>query len=1007
MNRQVSTTRCLFHAALTKLFFGFFLSTALASAATVNVPTGADPVANGVAFQTALNNAQCGDTIVLKAGATYQGPRLADQAFLLPYKAGCVGADYISIVTSNLAGLSADGVRIDPAAHVAAMPRLVADTSSFGMPVVAAQLYAHHYKLVGLEITNTGVLYAPNLVSIRPVRGSTTEYPTYNETIGTHDFILDRCFIHPAEVSGNNLFPSTETRTAGRGVNVEGVNVSIINSYIAGLAGKFPAGSSEAGSNIDSYGVYSVVGPGPFQIVNNYIEAQFNNVFIGGGDNHTPNSATVTNPTLNSATLSNVSNLGIGDLVAFSSAASTPKPWETGKITAIDGNNVSFTLMRGSYATPSIPPDAGGTARWNGVAIHNVEIRRNTLNKPDVWNAFSNPKAFIEIKDCVDCVIDGNYMYSGIGTTVAFTPRNQNGSAPWARIENLTYTNNIVIGYKWGVGSQGSDNEQPSVPSGNWTIRNNVWYTPKPISGAADFFLQLGQGLLGGHDIFVTHNTILQPAHIAEASAVTNGQFVFKDNIVSNGEYGIHCYVSTSNLKACLPGLQMTGNVIVGPPMAYRPYCTNQGDAVYPPGNSCVDSATRVGFADLANNNYRLAPTSPFKGKATDGTDPGVDMDALLAAQSGAAKAATITEPYNGANVTGDMTASAEVPSSISNPRVEFFFEGQLAGTATVTPYSVVVDTRTVKNGTRSLMAKVFDASGYVGSSSLVSVIVNNPDTQPPTATITSPSSGTTVSGTVMISASASDNESVTTVEFLVDSDPRAASVSGAPFQATIDTKALPDGVHAIVAKAYDAAGHTGYSAPISVTVANVDTAPPATIITSPSGGVTASGTISVAAAASDNVGVTRVEFLVDDVVSTVSTASPYTKTLDTTRLSNGPHSIAARAYDVAGNSGTSARVSISVNNVQKETTSPIVTIAAATDSKGAVTASASATDNVGVTRVEFYVDGKLNTSDNTAPYTASFRLNGSPGSRHSVFARAYDAAGNVGTSSSVTLSKR
>src|SRR5262245_26728167 len=102
------------------LFAGLFFNAALANAAaTVTVPTGSDPVANGVAFQTALNNAQCGDTIVLQAGATYQGPPMADQAFLLPYKGTCTGtdADFITIQTSNLAGLSANGVRIDPSMH--------------------------------------------------------------------------------------------------------------------------------------------------------------------------------------------------------------------------------------------------------------------------------------------------------------------------------------------------------------------------------------------------------------------------------------------------------------------------------------------------------------------------------------------------------------------------------------------------------------------------------------------------------------------------------------------------------------------------------------------------------------------------------------------------------------------------------------------------------------------------------------------------------------------------
>src|SRR5262249_55629504 len=254
-------------------------------------------------------------------------------------------------------------------------------------------------------------------------------------------------------------------------------------------------------------------------------------------------------------------NLNVGDLVAFSSAATAPHPWETGQVTGISGNQVTFSLLRGTTQSASIAPDSGGMARWNGFNVSNVEIRGNTLNKPDAWNSFSYPKAFIEVKDCVHCLIDGNYQYSGVGTTTGFTPRNQNGSAPWARVEDVSYTNNIMVGYKWGFGSQGSDNEQPSVSSGNWRIQNNLWYGPKPVTGAADIFLQLGSGLLNGHDIFVTHNTILQP-DAAVVAGTTDGQFTFSNNILDNGEYGVQCVPNVNDLTVCFPGtFTMTGNV--------------------------------------------------------------------------------------------------------------------------------------------------------------------------------------------------------------------------------------------------------------------------------------------------------------------------------------------------------------------------------------------------------------------------------------------------------------
>jgi hypothetical protein len=1015
---RLSAMRRLLSSRVAKLLFAgtLLLNPQWITAAVIQVPTGPDPVANGTAFQNAIINAQCGDTIILQAGATYQGPPIADQAFLLTGKS-CTGGDYITIQTSNLAGISGDGVRLDPARHAAAMPKIVGDVAKLGMSVIATQRNAHHYKLVGLEITNNGANSAPDLVSIYPNRGSGPGgYATYEEVISIHDIIIDRCFIHPAEISATNLFASTRERTSARGVHVEGLDISIVNSYIAGFAGVYPSFSPIAGQTLDSMGIYSVAGPGPIHIVNNYIEAQYSNIFLGGGDNFTRNTAIVTNPTLTSATLSHVNNLSVGDLVAFSSAGTTPSPWETGKVTKIEGNNVSFTLIHPARSSELKPPDANGTARWNGMNVSNVEIRRNFLNKPDVWNSFSiNPKAFIEIKDCVDCVLDGNNMYSGIGSVLGLTARSQGGSAPWARIENLTYTNNIMTGYKAGIISIGSDENQVSVPSGNWTIRNNVWYLPYNAYGPAPF-LQLGGGILNGYNISFTHNTILQPGSMAHALSPTDGPFVFKDNIVGNGDYGIQCDVNASNLQSCFPGLQMNGNVIIGPPRQYQPYCTNQGAAVYPTGNKCVDNAGLIGFMDLAKNDYRLAATSPFKGKASDGTDPGVDMDALLAAQgsssgsssSSTRAAVTITEPPNGATVSGSVTVAAEASSDISVAYVQFYLEGQLASTSTAAPYSSVVDTRTVPNGARSLTAKVFDTAGRVSTSSPVSVTVSNPDVTLPAVSLTSPASGATVSGTTTLSASATDNDGVTRVEFAIDTIPVATSTTGPTFSAMVDTGSLSDAPHSISAKAYDAAGNVGYSDAITISVSNADTTAPTTAITAPGPTATVAGVTSVSATASDNVAVAKVEFLVDSVVTSVSTTSPYSYAMDTTKLSNASHKVASRAYDRAGNVGMSAPVSITVNNAPSETTAPTVTINVLLGRKGSPdTLSATATDNVGVARVEFYVDGKLLATDISAPYSNNLNLPGRLGSIHKVMAKAYDAAGNWGISQTITLVKQ
>ena len=93
------------------------------------------------------------------------------------------------------------------------------------------------------------------------------------------------------------------------------------------------------------------------------------------------------------------------------------------------------------------------------------------------------------------------------------------------------------------------------------------------------------------------------------------------------------------------------------------------------------------------------------------------------------------------------------------------------------------------------------------------------------------------------------------------------------------------------------------------------DTTAPTTSITAPANGATVSGTTSVTASASDNIGVTKVEFYLDGALKSTDTTSPYSWSWDTTASANGSHSLVTKAYDAAGNVGTSATVTVTVSN--------------------------------------------------------------------------------------------
>ncbi len=177
------------------------------------------------------------------------------------------------------------------------------------------------------------------------------------------------------------------------------------------------------------------------------------------------------------------------------------------------------------------------------------------------------------------------------------------------------------------------------------------------------------------------------------------------------------------------------------------------------------------------------------------------------------------------------------------------------------------------------------------------------------------------------------------------------------------------------------------------------DTKPPSVVLTSPNAGATVSGTVVVDVAADDNVGVVKVDLLVDGVYFASDDTSPYSFAWDASTLADGPHTLEAVAADAAGNSAHSTRVTVTVANTPPDKTAPKVSITApATGSSvaGTIKVTANATDDTGVTSTELYVDGVLIAADAAAPYEFSWNTTLSTGGVHTLDVLAADAAGNV-----------
>ena len=205
-------------------------------------------VGAGGNLQAAIKSAQYGDTIILMAGATYKGP------ITLLDKGAAKGsdADYITIRTANVNALK-EGERVAPS-NAPAMAKIVAPNKEFAL---TAEPQAHHYRFIGIEFAPAeNAQYVYNLIDLGSASySSTAQFP--------HHLVFDRCYVH-----------STGLNKARRGFALNSSETSITNSYISGFAGEGDETQAIAGWN----------GPGPYHIVNNYLEGGAENLLFGGGD---------------------------------------------------------------------------------------------------------------------------------------------------------------------------------------------------------------------------------------------------------------------------------------------------------------------------------------------------------------------------------------------------------------------------------------------------------------------------------------------------------------------------------------------------------------------------------------------------------------------------------------------------------------------------------------------------------------------------------------------------
>ncbi|MBW2740624.1 MAG: S8 family serine peptidase, partial [Deltaproteobacteria bacterium] len=191
---------------------------------------------------------------------------------------------------------------------------------------------------------------------------------------------------------------------------------------------------------------------------------------------------------------------------------------------------------------------------------------------------------------------------------------------------------------------------------------------------------------------------------------------------------------------------------------------------------------------------------------------------------------------------------------------------------------------------------------------SLVAAIGTAPEPEPditdPLVSIASPEEGSTVSSSITVRVSATDNVGVERVELNIDGTFFGTSTTD-PYNVYWDTSDLPEGYYELSATAYDTSENIAYSNSVIVYVHNQqeqDIIPPVVSITSPADGAHLSKLVKITVLASDNIGVTRMQLYIDGLLRVDKQASVISWPWNVKKASNGEHIISSKAYDAAGN---------------------------------------------------------------------------------------------------------
>ena len=574
--------------------------------------------------QAAIDASAYGDTILLRAGQTFIGH------YTLRAKSG----SGVIVIRSDAAdaNLPPAGTRLVPSTRggttaVSQLARIIGRGGAYkSAPLLRTEPGAHGYVLRFIDFDGVSHVGYETLIQLG---ADTTAAPPY-------DITLDRVYIHGDRYKGQK-----------RGVTLNGRRLSVLNSFISDIKAV----------NADSQAIAGYNGAGPFTIENNYLEAAGENVMFGGADpavtdlvpsdivlrrNHLYKplawrSAILTAPASPRATAGSGGALASGThyfrvvaLMATGTRTANSAPSAEVRATVSSGGSVAVSWSRVNGADKYRVfrgTAAGGQTRYIDTTASSLtytgsgELTGTPASSGTKWVV----KNTLELKNAQRVTVDGNVLENcwsagQYGYAIVLTPRNS-GRAPWTRVQDVTFTNNIVRHVAGVLNLAGFDDSDPTLRTERITFRNNLFADVNhTVYGTSAKAMLVGGGAA---NLVFDRNTIIHTnSSVLYAYGAAMSGLVYTNNISQHHRYGIMGDGATTGIPTLtryFPGATVRCNVLAG------------GSAsLYPAPNAFPSVAEwNASFVNAAAGDYRLIPGSAVASAGCSGAIPGVDVAKL------------------------------------------------------------------------------------------------------------------------------------------------------------------------------------------------------------------------------------------------------------------------------------------------------------------------------------------------------------------------------------------